>query len=135
LTFLVIALIVWTCTREEPIEEGRCRLKFKALSKHDDMLVALAMQDLTGTRDKPSEIKDLPKGLTTDCVYFLAEVVGKSTPMVLAYYNRLEYSILYMDTNGDCRLSDEKPYRPKIKKRHSYKFKTFRLSFRKSAPG
>ena len=138
LTFLVIALIVWTCTREEPIEEGRCRLKFKALSKHDDMLVALAMQDLTGTRDKPSEIKDLPKGLTTDCVYFLAEVVGKSTPMVLAYYNRLEYSILYMDTNGDCRLSDEKPYRPKIKKRHSYKeyvFGPFLLKSQESEGG
>lgn len=116
-----IALIVWISSKKEPIEEGRCKLKFKALSKHDDMLVALAMQDLISTKDKPSDVKDLPKGMTADCVYFLAEVVGKSTPMVLCYYNRLEYSILYMDTDGDGLLSDEKSYRPKIKKRYNVK--------------
>jgi hypothetical protein len=121
ITLTGIVLIVWTCTREEPLEEGRCRLKFKALSKHDDMLVTLAMRNLKSTKDKPIEIKDLPKGLTTDCVYFLAKAVGKSAPMVLAYYNRLEYSILYVDTNSNGRLSDEKPYRPKIKKRSGYK--------------
>ncbi len=119
-----IALSVSTC-KKEPLEEGHCKLKFEAVSKHDDMLVALAMQDLTSTKDKPNELKDLPKGFTTDCVYFLAEVFGKSTPMVLGYYNRLEYSILYMDTNSNGRLSDEKAYHPKIKKRSRYKEYTF----------
>lgn len=121
IAFMGIALIVWIFTRGEPLEQGRCRLKFKAVSKHDEMLVALATQDLISTKDKPPELKDLPEGFRADCVYFLAELVGKSTPMVLGYYNRLEYSILYVDTNGDGRLSDETFSRPKIKKRSNYK--------------
>jgi len=57
----------------------------------------------------------LPEDLIADYVYFLAELAGKNTPLILASYSKLERSILYVDTNGDGRLSDEKPYRPKIK--------------------
>jgi len=114
ITLMGVALIVWICTKKEPVE-GQCELKFKAVSKHDDMLVSLATQYLISTTDKPIELKDLPKGLTADYVYFLAEAAGKGTPMVLGSYSQLDRSKLYVDTNGDGRLSDEKPYRVKVK--------------------
>ncbi|OHB78684.1 MAG: hypothetical protein A2Z25_11670 [Planctomycetes bacterium RBG_16_55_9] len=109
-----IVLIVWTRAKREPVEEGRCNLKFKSVSKQDNMLVALATQYLASTTDKPSELKDLPKGLTADYVYFLAQLAGRNTPAVLASYSRLERSALYVDMDSDGLLSDEKPYRVKV---------------------
>lgn len=106
--------IVSTCAKREPVEEGRCRLKFKAVAEHDEAILALATQNLSSSTDKPSELTDLPKDLIADYVYFLAELAGKNTPMILGSYSKLEHSMLYVDMNGDGRLSDEKPYRPKI---------------------
>jgi hypothetical protein len=115
--FIVLAgavLTVWTCAKREPVEEGRVSLKFKSVSNEDDMPLGLATQYLASSTDKPPELKDLPKGITADYVCFLAELAGRNTPMVLGSYSRLEHSMLYVDTNGDGRLSDEKSYRVKV---------------------
>ena len=107
-------LIVSTCAKREPVEEGQSKLKFKSVSNQDDVLVGLSAQYLYGTKDKPSELKDLPKGLTAVYACFLAELAGRSTPAVLDSYGKPERSRLYVDTNGDGCLSNEKSYRPKI---------------------
>jgi len=111
----LVVVTVSTCAKREPVEEGRCRLKFMAVTERDEAILALATQYLASSTDKPSELKDLPRDLIADYVYFLAELAGKNTPMILGSYSKLKRSILYVDTNGDGRLSDEKPYRPKIK--------------------
>ena len=78
--------------------------------------MALTTQYIGSTTDKPPELNDLPEGLVADYVYFLAELSDMNTPIVLASYSRLERSMLYVDTNGDGHLSDEKSYPVKVKK-------------------
>ena len=118
--FAGIALFVSTCAKREPVEEGRCSLEFKTVEEHDEDVLLLATQYLTRTTDKPFKLKDLPNELTADVVFFLAELAGKNTPIVLCSYSNLEHSSLYVDTNGDGRLSDEKPYSPEIKAQSRY---------------
>lgn len=135
ITLVGTALIVSTCVKREPVEEGRCRLEFKAVSKQDNVILALSRQYLASMTDKPSELKDLPEGLIADYVYFLAEVADQNTPIILGSYSRLEHSMLYVDTNGDGRLSDEKPYRPKVielprPRGKEYKFGPIRMKTR-----
>lgn len=114
ITFMGIALFVSTCAKREPVEEGRVSLKFKSVSKQDGMPLGLTTQYLARTTDKSQELKDLPKGLTTDYAYFLTKLAGRSTPIILGSYSKKEHSVLYVDTNGNGRLSDEKPYRVKV---------------------
>ncbi len=109
-----VALTVWTCAKREPVEEGPVGLKFKSASDQDKMPLGLATQYLTRTADKPHELKDLPKELTADYTCFLAKLAGRSTPVVLGSYSKKAHSVLYVDTNGDGRLSDEKPYHVKV---------------------
>jgi hypothetical protein len=120
-------LVVSTCAKREPVEEGRCSLQFKTITEHDEDALFLATQYLASTTDKPSELKDLPKNLTADYVYFLVELAGKNTPVVLASYSRLEQSMLYVDTNDDGCLSDEKPHRPQITEQPRFNRKEYRF--------
>jgi hypothetical protein len=44
--FLGIALIVWAYATKEPVEEGPSKLKYKAVSNHEDIILAVARQYL-----------------------------------------------------------------------------------------
>ncbi len=129
---LVISLasavvLVSTCAKREPLaEEGICKLKFEAVEEHDRIL-ALATQYLASGTEKPSELKNLPKGVTADYVYFLPKLAGRNTPAILSSYSNLKQSVLYVDTNGDGHLSDEKGFGVRIIKRSEFKGEEYRF--------
>jgi len=113
---LVIALasaivMVSTCTKQQPLE-GKCELGFKA-AKNPEEILSLAYQYQNAIVEKPSQLKDLPKRLSGDFKYFLAKLADKEIPVILDSYQNLNHSVLYLDTNGDGHLSDEKGYTAK----------------------
>jgi hypothetical protein len=116
----MVTITLSTCTKRRPLaEEGKCKLEFKAVTAYERILT-MATQYLVSTTEKPSELIDLPKDVSADYVYFLVKLAGRNTPAVLGSYSKLERSFLYVDTNGNGRLSDEKSYNAKITKRSEF---------------
>lgn len=127
ISLVLVILLLSTCAKREPLaEEGKCKLKFEAFKQHGNMLT-LCTQYLDSGVDKPFELKDLPKGVTADFVYFLPKLAGRNTPAVLSSYSNLKQSVLYVDTNGDGRLSDENGFSAKIIQRPELKAQEYRF--------
>ncbi|MCP4610333.1 MAG: hypothetical protein GY845_16605 [Planctomycetes bacterium] len=127
ISLALAVVLVSTCTKREPeAEEGKSNLKFEVVKERENIF-ALSTQYLTSGTDKPAELKDLPKGVTADYVYFLPKLAGRNTPAVLSSYSTLKQSILYVDTNSDGHLSDEKGYGVRIVQRPEFKGQEYRF--------
>ena len=97
--------------------EARCKLRPKSIVRPDPMLSA-TWQNLRRIPQRPSQLGGLPKDLSGQVSYFLAKFGGKEIPAIIdsaegyRSYFRLSSSrqrhVLYLDTDGDNDLSDEK---------------------------
>ena len=104
-----------------PAKEGICKLKFKTVGM-DEGILALATRYVAAVTQKPSELKDLPKGVSDDCSYFLARLGGEDVPMIVDSHTDMSgryvrwRHILYVDTDGDNCLAEEKGFVGKAQK-------------------
>jgi hypothetical protein len=96
---------------QPPIQQGRCRLKFNIFNQKDIPATAsLAYYRFQHTAQKPDQINDLPKGVSSNVSYFLGKLDDKEITAIKTTSKR---PILYMDTDGDGSLSDEKRFAAK----------------------
>ncbi|HUW18700.1 MAG TPA: hypothetical protein VMW16_05310 [Sedimentisphaerales bacterium] len=95
-----------------PAEEGRCSLKSKAVNTLESTIY-FASQDGRRISEKPAELKGLPGAASKDHAYFIVRTPDVNIPVVLDSYRNMKRSALYMDTDGDGYLSDEKGFRAK----------------------
>jgi len=118
---LIIALVsalvmVSTCAKRQPsveeAEEGQCTLEFTAV-KSSESIPSLIRQYQFPITKKPSQLKDLPEGLSADCKYFIAKLADKDVPVILDSPENIHDSVLYVDTDGDGHLLNEKCYAAK----------------------
>jgi hypothetical protein len=75
-----------------------------------DASMYLVRQIFLSTSSRPSQIQDMPQGISANPKYFLVNIAGANIPLVLASWQNMDKAVLYVDTNGDGRLSDEKGY-------------------------
>jgi hypothetical protein len=105
---LVISLtsaivLVSTCAKRK---EGQCKLKYQAVDTLE-FTMHYACQNLVKRSRKPAQLKDLPKNKSGRFSYYLAQIADTDIPVVVDRTNRVR---LYMDTDGDGYLSDEKRF-------------------------
>jgi hypothetical protein len=105
---LVISLasaivLVSTCAKRK---EGRCKLRYQAVDT-SEFTIHYACQSLVRLSRKPAQLKDLPKNKSGRFSYYLAKIADTDIPVVVDRTNRVR---LYMDTDGDGYLSDEKRF-------------------------
>jgi hypothetical protein len=137
LALVSISVIISACTKRQPYtqeaEEGQCELKFKA-AKNPESVLTLAYQYVPPVSEKPSHLKDLPEGLSEDCKYFVAKLADRDIPIVLDSPENRQDSVLYVDTDGDGRLSNEKGYTatPTEERGLAYRFGPVPLKFDKA---
>jgi len=104
-------VMVSTCAKRE---EGRCRLRYQAVDTLE-FQIFYACQDQIALSEKPAQLKDLPKKISGQFSYFLAKMADRDIPVVIDRANKFK---LYLDTDGDGCLSDEKGFTSKaVKKR------------------
>ncbi len=121
-----------TCSKRE---EGRCRLRYQAVDTSESTIY-LASQNLIRLSRKPAQLKDLPKNKSGRFLYRLAKIADTDIPVVIDRTNTNKFK-LYMDTDGDGYLSDEKGFTSKaVKKRifgsvDHYKFGPISVEFDK----
>jgi hypothetical protein len=123
--------ILWLFLGRAPIEEGRCKLKLKAV-RQPDGLAGLAERFLDLPTSEGSHVGDLPDGFNQP-FHYRVRAAGAD---VLLVVNGADPWTLCLDTNRDGRLSDEKPVRGKAMQirgwppaqRH-YLFGPFELTF------
>lgn len=134
LVLLSISVIMSGCTKRQPYaqegEEGQCELKFKP-AKNFESVLTLAHQYVPPVSEKPSHLKDLPEGLSEGYKYFVAKMADRDIPIVLDCPENRQDAVLYVDTDGDGRLSNEKGYsaRPTEEKGLAYRFGPIPLQF------
>jgi hypothetical protein len=132
---LVISLasavvLVSTCAKRK---EGHCKLRYQAVDTSESTIY-LASQNLIRLSRKPAQLKDLPKNKSGRFSYYLAKIADTDIPVVVDRTRRVR---LYMDTDGDGYLSDEKRFISKaVKKRlfgsvDHYKFGPITVEFDK----
>jgi hypothetical protein len=121
---------LWLLLGREPIEEGRCRLKFKTVSQPNG-LTGVAYRFLERPASDNNDIRELPQGFDEPFHYHV-RAAGTDVPLVV---NGADPWTLCLDTNRDGRLSDEKPVQGKMVQirgwqgqRHSL-FGPFELTF------
>jgi hypothetical protein len=88
----------------------RCELSPYAVNP-TDFTTYWARQYLSPVSPRPSEVKDTPKGLPQDSRYFVLNAAGRRIPLVMAFGQNPRSAVLYIDANGDGRLSDDKAYK------------------------
>ena len=96
-------VMVSTCAKRE---EGRCRLRYKAVDTSESTIY-FACQDQMRISERPAQLKDLPKGVSRAISYFLAKIGDRDIPLVI---DRAKKFKLYLDTDGDGSLSDERGF-------------------------
>jgi hypothetical protein len=67
--------------------------------------------------EKPTQVKDLPEKVSGNVNYFLAKIADKDIPVIIDPLNDCK---LYLDTDTDGRLSDERYFTPKAVKRRIF---------------
>jgi hypothetical protein len=100
------ALMVSTCARRK---EGWCRLRYKSVDISESTIY-YACQNQYKLSEKPAQFKDLPQKISNRVNYFLAKIADREIPLII---DRGRKSKLYLDTNADGCLSDEKGFTPK----------------------
>ena len=105
LAFIGVCLYFLFYKERPPAQEGRCALRFTQVKSPESSALALAYQRVWKPSQQPSELKDLPEGVSSDASYFLARLCGRDVPVVVDCSKKLK---LFLDKNGDGRLSDEK---------------------------
>ena len=125
-----VVVLVSTCAKRK---EGYCRLRYQAVDTLESTIY-LACQNMVKIPRKTAQFKDLPKNKSGRFSYFLAKIADRDIPVVVDRTNRVR---LYMDTDGDGYLSDEKRFISKaVKKRlfgsvDHYKFGPISVRFDK----
>lgn len=97
--------------------EGKYKLQPKSITRRDSMLFA-ASQYLNRLPKRPSQLRGLPKDLSGEASYFTARFGGRDIPAIIdstkSFRDYIIWSstrqryVLYLDTDGDNDLSDEK---------------------------
>jgi len=101
----VIAFGAWLCSSASAWAQGEFPLKYQeAALQHP--LIASSFKCLRATPQKPSQLRGSPAGLSDEAQYFVAQMGGKPVVMALDCSGEPK---LYVDTNGNGDLSDEKP--------------------------
>ena len=132
---LVISLasavvLVSTCAKRK---EGYCKLRYQTVDTLESTIY-LACQNMVRCSRKPAQLKDLPKNKSGRFSYYLAKIADRDIPVVVDRTKRVR---LYMDTDGDGYLSDEKRFISKAVKRRlfgsvdHYKFGPISVEFDK----
>ncbi len=106
ITLVSAVLMVSTCARRK---EGRCRLRYKAVDISESTIY-YACQNQSKLSEKPAQFKDLPEKISNQVNYFLAKIADREIPLII---DRGRKSKLYLDTDADGCLSDEKGFTPK----------------------
>jgi hypothetical protein len=101
--------ILWLSLDRASIEEGRCRLKLKAVSQPEG-LARLVCRFLDSPTSQGSHVGSLPHGFD-EPFYYCIRAAGVDIPLVV---NGTHPWTLCVDTNRDGRLSDETPVRGKV---------------------
>ena len=114
---LSVIVLLSTCTRRK---EGYCRLKNQQVDVSKPTIY-FASQYQSKLSEKTEQFKDLPQNISNRVNYFLVKIDGREIPMIIDRGNK---SRLYLDTNADGRLSDEKGFNPE----EGYTPKTIRKS-------
>ena len=134
LVILLVSAVVFisTCAKRK---EGHCKLKYQAVDTLESTIY-LASQNLIRLSRKPAQLKDLPKNKSGRFLYRLAKIAETDIPVVIDRTNKNKFK-LYMDTDGDGYLSDEKRFISKAVKRRlfgavdHYKFGPISVEFDK----
>jgi len=104
----VLCMSLFLYKTQPTIQQGKCRLKFKIFNKKDIPATAyLAYQPFQYETKKPEQLKDIPKGVSGKVSYFLGNLGDKKITAIKTISKR---PLLYLDTNGDGSLSDEKKF-------------------------
>lgn len=125
-------LLLSTCAKRK---EGYCRLKYQAVDTSESTIY-YACQDQLKLSERPAQLKDLPEKISNRVNYFLAKIAGREIPLIIDRGNK---SKLYLDTDGDGCLSDEKGFTSKTVKKSlfgsvdHYRFGPVPVKFEQSA--
>ena len=103
ITLASAVVLVSTCAKRK---EGYCKLKYQAVDTSESTIY-YACQTVVRRSRKPAQIKDLPKNKSGRFSYYLAKIADTDIPVVVDRTRRIR---LYMDTDGDAYLSDEKRF-------------------------
>jgi len=128
ITLASAILMVSTCAKRE---EGRCRLRYRAVNTSESTIY-FACQDQMRISERPAQLKDLPKGVSRAISYFLAKIGDRDIPLIIEGSKKFK---LYLDTDGDGSLSDERGFAAStVKKRRFgpvdyYRFGPISLEF------
>ena len=100
---------LWLLLGHEPIEEGRCKLRRRAIGNPAENQVAeLAWQLLEPEPARPDEVRDLPHGFDQPCFYHV-EIHGERLAVALDW----SHGRLCLDTDHDGRFANERCFRAK----------------------
>lgn len=103
ITLASAIVMVSTCAKRE---EGRCRLRYRAVDTSESTIY-FACQDQMRISERPAQLKDLPRGVSRAISYFLAKIGDRDIPLIIEGSKKFK---LYLDTNGDGSLSDERGF-------------------------
>jgi hypothetical protein len=116
--FVFLALgggVLWLLFSRQPIEEGRCQLRRKAIGNPvESQFTALAWQYLRPESSRPDDVKDLPSDFAQPCFYHMDTSQGRWPVVVdLSHGQRLSF-----DTDRDGLFSDERYFRARSVRLH-----------------
>ncbi len=113
ITLVSAVLLLTTCAKRK---EGYCRLKNQKVDISKPTIY-YASQYQSKLSEKTDQFKDLPQKISNRVNYFLTKINGREIPMII---DRGNESQLYLDTDADGRLSDEKGFAYKAIKEHLF---------------
>ena len=113
ITLVSIVLLLSTCAKRK---EGYSKLKYQAVDTSEST-ISYACQDQMKLEEKPTQLKDFPKKISGLVFCFLAKMADKDIPLIIDYTNNCT---LYLDTDADGFLSDERGYTSKAVKRRIF---------------
>jgi hypothetical protein len=106
-------VLLSTCAKRK---EGHSKLRSHNVNTSEPAIY-YACQDQFRLKEKPAQPKDLPKNVSGQVSYFIAKIADKGIPIII---DRANKNKLYLDTDADGSLSDEKGFTSKAVKRHLF---------------